>query len=151
MNTNSQKKLEELLKKRIQKLESVNNFYEYFEKFAFLNLRNVVKTIDSKLEMTTNESLRIFSEHPYENVNSRYFVMVQLFGNSHRRNGFLLDNTENFPQIKFEGDEFNGNIKATILFGKKINKSKVYSISSLNSEEKVFDIMLNFLEEIYNL
>lgn len=151
MDIEDQKKLQKLIDKRRQKLESVNNFYDYFEKFAFINLRTVVQYIDDELEMNTNESLRIFSEDPYENVSSRYFVMVQLFINSQRRNKFYLDNTENFPQIKFEGDEFSGTVKSTITFGKKLNKSKEYSVDQLTSEKFVFDIMLNFLETVYNI
>jgi hypothetical protein len=151
MNTNNQKKLQDLLKKRLHKLENLNNFYDYFEKFAFIKLRNVVKRIDNDLNRTTSESLKIFSDNPYLNTNSRYFVMVQLLINSNRNHDFFLDNTEKFPLIKFEGDEFSGNVTATILFGDRINKTKSYPISYLTSEENIYEIILNFLETIYNL
>lgn len=145
------KKLDLLLNQRKTKIEGMRNFYEYFEKFAYLYLKDTVRFIDLQLEVKTNENLRIFSEHPYEKSQSPFFVMVQLFSHSHRRNSFILDNSENLPTIKFEGDEFTGNVKSTITFGKKLNRSKDYAVSELNNKDKVFEIMLNFLDTIYNL
>lgn len=144
-------RLESLIKKRRTKLESVSNFYEYFEKFAFFYLREVVIEIDDRLDMETHESLRFFSENPYSKNETRFFVMVQLFMRSHKRNSFYLDNSEIFPSIKFEGDEFTGTVKSTIFFKDKTFKSTEYSIMDLNNKEKVFEIMLNFLETIYNI
>lgn len=146
----NQRKLDEILKKREQKMQSVHNFHEYFEKFAFYNLRKVVEKIDFELNVRTGESLRYFNENPYEKINTRFFVMVQLLTNSYRRNNFYLDNTENFPLIKFEGDEFRGVVVETISLGKQLIRNKEYQISQLNSEEFVFEIIVNFLEVIYN-
>lgn len=151
MEDRNLQRLNSLLDQRMSKIEGVRNFYEYFEKFAYLYLKDVVRTIDNELEVKTNESLRFFSENPYEKVSSPFFVMVQLFTNNYRRNSFLLDQSENFPLIKFEGNEFSGNVKATIVFGDKVNKSKEYSISDLNNRDKVFEIMINFLDVIYNI
>ena len=147
----NQEKLNQLLDKRRSKLESVSNFYEYFDKFAYLYLKEVVMIIDDELENKTNESLRIFSENPYDRTESRFFIMVQLFMRSHRRNTFFLDNSENHPMIKFEGDEFTGNVKSTISFGSKLNRTKEYPVMELNDKNKVFEIMLNFLDTIYSL
>ncbi len=147
----NQEKLNQLLAKRSSKLESVSNFYEYFDKFAYLHLKEVVMKIDEELESKTNESLRIFSENPYDRTESRFFVMVQLFMRSHKRNTFFLDNSENHPTIKFEGDEFTGTVKSTISFGSKLNRSREFPVVELNNRDKVFEIMVTFLDTIYSL
>ena len=151
MENKNEKKLEALINLRRNKLEGLQHFYEYFERFAYFHLKDVVGYIDAKLEMATRENLKIFSDHPYQKSPSQFFVMVQLFAQNQRRNPFFLDNSENYPMIMFEGDEFTGNVKSTILFGKKINKSREYSVIELNNKDKVFEIVLEFLDTIYSL
>lgn len=150
MENKNEKKLEALINLRSKKLEGLQNFREYFERFAYFHLKDVVSFIDDKLEMTTRESLKIFTDHPYQKSPSQFFVMVQLFAQNQRRSHFFLDNSENFPMIMFEGDEFTGSVKSTILFGKKINKSREYSVTELYNKDKVFEIILDFLDTIYS-
>lgn len=149
MNENQKQKLDSLLKTRKAKAEAIKNFYDYFEIFTDV-LRSCVFDIDQKLRETTYESLRIFFENPYKNSKSRNFVMVQLLLDSHKRNNFFLDNTENFPVLQFEGDEFQGNIKVSIVFN-KITKVKDYDITSLQSKDNINEVLINFLETIYEI
>lgn len=151
MINKNEEKLRQLLEKRKGKLEGVSNFYEYFDKFAYIYLKEVVWEINNKMEIETSESLRLFNENPYDRNESRFYTMVQLFMRSHRKSHFFLDNSENYPLIKFEGDEFTGMVKSTINFGKKVNEVKEYSVIELNNKEKVFELMLNFLDVIYSL
>jgi len=151
MNNKQLLKLSALLTKRQEKIESLNNFGEYFEKFSYSTLKKVVSIINDKLEAFSNEGLRIFYDNPYENKRTRNFVMVQLISSSYRRNVFLLDNTMSFPSLLFEGDEFTGRVKATTSFESKLNQSVEYEIIRLTDEDYVSDIVLDFLDTIYSL
>lgn len=151
MNVKQTQKLEQLLDKRKQKLESINYFAEYFEEFSYSILKRVVSNINSRLDEFTNEGLRVFFENPYENKRSRFYVMVQLISNHHRRNNFYLDNTNAFPILSFEGDEFTGKVTVIYNFENKINKKSEYDIVALKNEETVADIILDFLDKIYSL
>lgn len=151
MNNSQKDKLERVLAKRIQKLESVNFFSQYFEEFAYTILKKAVYLVNSRLESITSENLRIFTENPYINKRSRYFVMVQLFSRGHQRNTFLLDNTQAFPSLVFEGDEFTGTVHSVIQFENKINTSTQHNIAKLRDEDYVTGIVIDFLDQIYSL
>ena len=151
MNAKQNERLGQLLDKRRQKLESINYFGEYFEEFSYSILKNTVNDINFRISEFNNEVLRIFYENPYENKRSRFYVMVQLVSNHHRRNSFYLDNISNFPTISFDGDEFTGTVMVRYNFENKINKKFEYDISNLKNEETVIDILLDFLDKIYSL
>lgn len=151
MNNKQIQKLEYLLAKRKQKIESLNNFDAYFEKFSYSILKRVTIEINNKLEIINTEGLRIFNEHPYENRRTRYFVMLQLLPGSYRRSNFFLDNTTSFPSLIFEGDEFTGKVKSTISFDSKLSMTSEYEIVKLTEDEFVSEIVINFLDTIYSL
>lgn len=150
MNNKQLQKLELLLSKRQQKVESLNNFDAYFEKFSYSILKRVSMEINERLEPLSNEGIRIFNEHPYENRRTRYFVMLQLISGHYKRNNFFLDNTTSFPSLLFEGDEFSGRVKSTINFEGKINSSTEYEIIHLIEEDFVTEIVINFLDTVYS-
>ena len=77
--------------------------------------------------------------------------MAQLVSPNIRARSFILDNYENTPLIKFEGDEFLAKVKSTISFGTKLNKVEEYYARELTDKNKVFEIMFNFLATITNL
>ena len=151
MNNKQIQKLDALVSKRQEKIESLNNFGMYFEKFSYSILKKVVTIINNKLESFSNEGLRIFYDNPYENKRTRYFVMVQVTLGSNKRNTFLLDNTISLPSLLFEGDEFTGRVKSTSSFESKINKTAEHEIIRLTDEDYVTDITLDFLDKIYSL
>jgi hypothetical protein len=150
MNSNQLQKLELLLSKRKQKVESLNNFDAYFEIFSYSILKQVSKDINERLETSSNEGIRIFNEHPYENRRTRYFVMLQLISSSYKRNNFFLDNTTSFPSLLFEGDEFRGKVKSTINFEGKINSFTEHDVIHLINEDYVTEILINFLDTVYS-
>jgi len=147
----NRERLNQLLIERSRNLDKVSYFYDYFDQFAYLYLKEVVMTINNEIENKVNDSLMIFSDHPYESSDSRFFVMVQLFVHNQRRNAPFLNNSENYPLIKFEGDEFSGNVKSTISFGNKLNQVTEYSVTELTDKDKIFEIILNFLDAVYNI
>jgi len=150
MSDNNKERLDALLLKRGNTLERTLNFNDNFNQF-YHHLYEVCTFLNNELEQKTKESLRLFRDNPYERTASIFFVMVQLFLLNGRRKAFNLDNTENFPFIKFEGDEFTGYVKSTIIFRELVTKECEYSITELLEKDKVFEIMLSFLDVIYSL
>lgn len=149
MVDNKLQKLENLLQERSKKIESIKHFDEYFHRFAHVQLKELLSTINHKLYNHTNESLRLFFENPYEEVKTRYFAMIQLIPEQNRRNSFHLDNTRHFPSLIFEGNEIN----ATIEISTRIKSSKPITeieIEQLN-EDKLFDIIYTFLDQVYKV
>lgn len=149
MDANQKQKLIELLNQRSKKIESIQHFDEYFDKFTRYLLKNVINEVNEVLMTKTNESLRIFLEDPYEPSKSRYFVMLQLMSDHHRKNNFFFDNSRSLPSLIFEGDEFNGKVKVwTRIKDKKIGSE--FEIDKLN-EHKTFDILISFIDNIYKV
>ncbi|GGE49245.1 hypothetical protein EV200_10917 [Pedobacter psychrotolerans] len=151
MNEKQEVKLNQLLEKRIKRLESINYFAEYFEEFSYSILKKAVIKINEKLQAYTQEALRVFFENPFENKRTRFYVMIQLISNNHGRNNFYLDNTMNFPTIEFEGDEFTGKVLVKYSFENKIKSQKEYDMNHLRDDSYASEIILDFLEKIYSL
>lgn len=149
MNQENLFKLHQFLESRKSKLESVAKFFEDFDQFAFLYLKDAVQSIDNELQLKTSDSLRFFSENPYEKNGTHFFVMVQLFKRTPQRNGFYLDQSNLYPSIQFQGDEFSGMVKVTIKQGAKIFSTTTYPVAELCTEGKNFELLLGFLETIY--
>lgn len=149
MDINQRERLINLLQQRSKKIESIKHFDEYFDKFIRHTLKDVIIEINEILIQKTNESLRVFLEDPYEETKSRHFVMVQLVPEPHRRNTFLFDNSRNLPVLLFEGDEYSGKVKVwTRIKDKKVGSE--FEIDKLN-EHKTFDIVINFIDNIYKI
>ena len=145
----NRERLNQLLEKRSKKLENVLHFQEHFQNFKYY-LSEIIETINTEISNKTNEHLMLFADNPYKNSDSRFFAMVQLFLLGHRRNAFLLDNSENNPLIEFKGDEFTGNVRYTIIFGDNIILNEECPITQLLDKDIIFEIILNFLDIIYN-
>jgi hypothetical protein len=154
MNNKQKEKLELIIAKRMNRIESLNFFGQYFEEFAYSVLKKAIYVINARLEGITAENLRIFYENPYENKRNRFFVMVQLFSNTYnnnQRSNFLLDYTQAFPSLLFEGDEFTGKVLSSIKFENKINLVREIEITKLKDEDTVNEILIDFLDKIYSL
>jgi hypothetical protein len=150
MDNNKIQKLEKLLQERSKKIESIRHFDEYFERFAHFQLKNILNEVNNKLYDYTNESLRLFFEDPYEVVKTRHFVMIQLISEHNRRNHFYLDNTRHFPSLTFEGDEISGTVKITTKIKADASSGTELEISALD-EDRVFDLILKFLDNVYKI
>jgi hypothetical protein len=149
MDNTQREKLIALLNQRSKKIESIQNFDEYFDKFLRQILRNVMLEVNDILMEKTNESLRIFLEDPYENSKTRHFAMLQLIPESHRRNSFLFDNSRNLPSLIFEGDEFSGKVKVWNRI-KDRKSGTEFEIDKL-TEHRTFDIIISFIDNIYKV
>ncbi len=149
MDLSQREKLIELLNQRSKKIESIQHFDEYFDKFTRHSLRNVIAEVNDILMTKTNESLRIYLEDPYEPSKVRYFVMIQLMSENHRKNNFFFENSKSLPSLIFEGDEFNGKVKVWTRIKDKKSGSE-YEIDKLN-EQKIFDLLISFIDNIYKV
>lgn len=147
METQQINRLIDLLNKRSDKIESIQNFEDHFDKFVRYTLMNVVEKVNDVLTPKTNESFRIFLENPYETSKARYSIMVQLMSEQYRKNSFQFDNSKNLPSLIFEGDEFTGSVKVWTIFKNK-KFGSYYDIDKLD-ESKTFDILLEFIDDIY--
>ncbi|MAQ39631.1 hypothetical protein [Mesonia oceanica] len=150
MDINKIQKLEKLLQERSKKIESIRHFDEYFERFAHFQLKNILNEVNNKLYDYTNESLRLFFEDPYDVVKTRHFVMIQLISEHNRRSHFYLDNTRHFPSLTFEGDEISGTVKITTKIKANASSGSELEIGALD-EDKIFDLILRFLDNVYKI
>ena len=149
MDNSQKEKLIELLNKRSKKIESIQHFDEYFDKLVRQSLRKVVSEVNDILITKTNETLRIFLEDPYEPSKVRFFAMIQLMSEQYRKNNFFSDNSKSMPSLIFEGDEFDGKVKIWTRI-KDRKTGSLYEVDKLN-EQKIFDILISFIDEIYKV
>lgn len=149
MDHNQEERLNSLLSKRRDVIESLRFFDEYFERLVFFELKDVVSEINQRLMMASNEMLRIFNENPYEHSKTRYFSMIQLFTENDRKRGMFFDKTYNYPSLIIEGDEFKANVNIYYRINEKKENNKVFPISELlrNGRSKLYDIIIEFLEK----
>ena len=149
LNAVSLKRLQELIDKRKEDLVSVKQFDELFYRAMKFEQREIVSTVSQMLERSTDDSLKIFYDDPYEFTRNPYYAMVQLFIGSHK--GFYLDNTQRNPAIKFEGQEFNGKVK---IFFKLPNQEKYKEIREVNIQKITRDflssLIIEFIDQVYN-
>ena len=75
--------------------------------------------------------------------------MIQLIPENSRRNSFYLDNTRHFPSLIFEGDEIKGSVKISIKIKKSVSGTEM-EIGRLD-EDKIFDIIYQFLDKAYKI
>jgi len=151
MNQKQKEKLQQMLQKRSQKIDSIRHFDEFFDRFSHSTLKRAITEINDNLSGLTGESLRVFFEDPYEDVRSRYFIMVQLISEHNRRNHFYLDNTRHYPSLSFEGNEISGKIKISTKIQKDAKSSTEIEIDQLIDSNKVYDILINFLDQVYKM
>ena len=146
MNPQQEKKLEELLKKRKDKLDSLQNFNEYFDSFSRIKLKKVIEEINERLINTTNERLRVFYDNPYENHNMRHYVMVQLIP-ERTIHSFILNNLRQYPSMTFIGNEISGEITVDMKFysGKS---NRVLDVKKAH-ETAIVDLIISFLSNVY--
>lgn len=149
MENPSLKKLQDLIEKRKEDLISVRQFDELFFKAMRFDLREVIIKISSILEKSTDDSLKLFYDDPYEFTKTPHFSMVQLFIGSNK--GFFLDNTQRNPSIKFVGQEFNAKVKISI---KLQNQEKFKEIREVNiqklTQDYLLTVIVDFIEQVYS-
>lgn len=151
MNQKQKEKLLQMLRKRSLKIESIRHFDDFFNRFSHMILKKAINEINESLSDLTSESLRVFFEDPYEDVRSRYFIMIQLISEQNRRNNFYLDNTRHFPSLSFEGNEISGKIKILTKIQEDSKSSTEIEIDQLIEGNKVYDILIDFLDKIYKM
>ncbi|QQM28269.1 hypothetical protein [Elizabethkingia sp. M8] len=150
MNTKQQERLNQILKKRSENIESIRFFEDYFEKLTYGIIKKAISEINDSLMMSSNEMLRLFNDNPYEHTRGRYFIMIQLFTETDRRRSVFFDNTNNFPSLIFEGNEFKANVDTYIKINEKKENLKSFPIAELISGDKVYDLLIDFLEKSFN-
>ena len=63
---------------------------------------------------------------------------------------FYLDNTRHFPSLTFEGDEISGTVKITTKIKANASSGSELEIGALD-EDKIFDLILRFLDNVYKI
>lgn len=144
MDDKQKKKLEALLEDRAKKMENIRRFDEYFEKFSRLILKEVVQKVNSFLESSTQENLKLLYDNPYHIQTSRYFVMLQMiYGIQY--NSYYFNQSESYPSLIFEGDETTGKVKVSMKSKSSTTGKAEIDVSSL-TDDKVFEIIVDFIE-----
>lgn len=151
MNSKQKEKLEVILIKRNQNIESIRFFDDFFDRLTFEIIKKAISEINDSLMTSSNEMLRIFNDNPYEHIKSRYFVMIQLFTEIDRRRSVFFENTTNFPSLIFEGNEFKATVNTYIKINDKKESEKSFLITELLNSDKVYDLLIEFLEKSFNI
>ncbi len=144
------RKLSAIIAKRKDNLVNIVQFDDLFFVFAKKTLKEVANFINSKLENSTQDFLKIYYDDPINFMNTQYFAQVQVAG-GFSRNRYSLISEETNPLLRFEGDDTNGQVKVSMRLKSENNFKEIgkYGISQLN-EEKTTEILINFLEKVFS-
>lgn len=150
MEQKNSQRLRSLIDKRRESINAIRQFDELFFEFARYRLKEVIQQINFELERSTDDTLKIFYDDPYDNRRASYYALVQLFIGSNKFE-FFLDNTKNNPSIKFEGLEFNAKVKVSLKLQNedKFKDLREYQIQEL-SYETIETLLVDFIEKVYN-
>lgn len=150
---NNLDRLQEILSKRKHSKESIEDFESFFVRFSRDTLRQVIKKVNSQLEKSTGESLKIHYDDPTRFNNDQFFVQVVLSNadrSPYASDGIItFHNRASSPAIRFEGDPRTGQVKVSIISSNRDD----YDVQSIMVRDldydKTFELVLNFLEKVY--
>ncbi|WP_254413115.1 hypothetical protein [Dyadobacter diqingensis] len=142
-------RLKVLIDKRKENLVTIREFEGLFYDLTRSKLKRIVQEINHEIEKSTDDSLRLLYDDPYENKRNSYFALIQMFVGTNKFE-FLIDNTKNNPSIKFEGQEFNATVKVSFKLQNedKFKDLKNYKIQDLTDIE-ITTILIDFIEKVY--
>ena len=152
MKNEHKEKLNKLLEERRERIKSLRHFNENFEMFVHEMLIRIVDELNLEIHDLTEDRLKLYMGDPYENSKRRYYVLVQFMIGGHRRQDFYLDNTKNYPALSFEGNEVNGKIEIGQKLVNEDSFKKLYdTIADGIDEDKIIEIFINFIDQVYKL
>ncbi|MBE9464704.1 hypothetical protein ACFP1I_04015 [Dyadobacter subterraneus] len=143
-------KLKGLIDKRKENLTAIREFEGLFYDVTRVKLKRIVQDINHEIEKSTDDSLRILYDDPYENRRNSYYALIQMFVGTNKFE-FFIDGTKNNPSIKFEGQEFNATVQVSFKLQneERFKDFKNYRIRELTDTE-ITNILINFIEKVYS-